>query len=578
VLGPSAVLVATRGAAESNGLFRCRWFYIGSAAPSAVLFDQSSSACGQTIASSTGDNRFILSVREDTVDLNSDGDMNDTIGHLIGPAGVVNLGVTTQPPVPDYLKEGRALSYGGPIAFTAAEIDTDLNGDGDMVDDVLHIYDGEVRNVGVAASARQANSIQYEPGERPGELIVGIPEPVNGRDLNADGDQWDTLPYVIRKVQTVGSIQPARLLDTRSSVGYSGAKPAAGQVVTLQVAGRGGIPTTGVAAVALNITVTDATDAGFVTVWGGGAQPGTSNLNVARRGQTIPNLVLAPVATDGTVRIFTSAGAHLIADAITWFGATGAYKPINPDRALDTRNGAVGYSGPKPAAGGIVEVQVVGRSGISALPGQLVVANVTAVDATAPGYLTVWGSGSQPATSNVNIQSVGQTIPNLVVVPIGADGKIRIYTSNGTHLLADIFGTLSGPDVSSSSPDRILDTRPAAQIGYRGPTPAAGQTVALSVGSPGEIQIVNVTARTSRHPASSRCGPTGRGRTLPTSIPNRQASRSRTWSSLRSVATERFASSRVPAPTSSPTRSAAFGHSKSQRVGSSDGRADLPRG
>jgi hypothetical protein len=458
---------------------------------------QSATACNRSYAVSTGDGRFVLNVAEDVTDLDGDGETNDVVSHIVGPEGAINLKVTVRLYGNGGYPPARAFFPGGPLALAVSELGTDLNADGDMLDDALFVYDAELINLHVAAGQFTPSDVStiLLDGERASEFMTLVPEFLNGRDLNGDGDQADIVTHVIRHVQTIGAIQPSRLLDTRSNTGYTGPKPTAGQTITVQVAGRGEIPANGVTAVVLNVTVTDATNPGFVTVWGDGAQPSTSNLNIGRAGQTVPNLVLAPVGADGKVRIFTSDGAHILADAVTWFGAGGAYQPVTPDRLLDTRGGgSVGYKGPKPAPNAIVEVQVVGKAGIAATPGQIVVLNVAAVDATDAGYLTVWGSGSQPDTSNVNIVSVGQTIPNLVAVPVGADGKIRIFTNAGAHLIADVFGTLSGSNVVANVPKRVLDTRPLAQVGYTGPTPVAGQTVAIGLGTPGEIKIINVTA------------------------------------------------------------------------------------
>ena len=88
---------------------------------------------------------------------------------------------------------------------------------------------------------------------------------------------------------------------------------------------RDGIPTTGVEAVVLNVTVTGPTAPGFLTVWPDGKpQPVTSNLNFAA-GQTIPNLVIAPVGPDGKIDLYnesTTGSVHIIADVSGWF-ATG---------------------------------------------------------------------------------------------------------------------------------------------------------------------------------------------------------------------------------------------------------------
>jgi hypothetical protein len=499
--GPKSALVKV----QNLGLpLRFRWVRIGLDGPETTPVIDQSGAGSAIDGVSLGDNRYLVNQAEggtdvNATDLNGDGDKNDVITQLITATSKMSLGVTaditsTRPNPP-----AATLEPGGAFALAISGT-TDLNGDGNK-DDVLHVYDNGLINLRLAISDTVSTDIpEFLPGEGTGELAVTVLESLQATDLNGDGDKDDKLGYVIRRAPTVGALQPARLLDTRpvNQVGYSGSKPTPGQVITLPVAGHGGVPASGANAVVLNVTLADATDAGFVTVWGDGTQPDTSNLNVAGEGSTIANLVLAPIGADGAVRIYTSGGGHVIADAVTWFGSAGPYAPVTPTRLLDTRNGGTtGYSGAKPAANAVVEVQITGQAGIGATPGQLVVLNVTADSATDAGFLTVWGSGPQPTTSNVNVATVGQTIPNLVVVPVGADGKVRIFTKSGAHLLADVFGTLSGPTVSSTTPTRILDTRSgpgAVQVGYSGATPAAGATVTLPIGNPGEIKIINVTA------------------------------------------------------------------------------------
>ncbi len=120
-------------------------------------------------------------------------------------------------------------------------------------------------------------------------------------------------------------LTPARLLETRAAagmLGYAGAKPVAGQVVQLQVTGRGGIPASGAGAVALNITATEAAGAGYVTVWPcGAAPPGTSTLNLQQAGSTVANLAVVGLGTGGTVCLWASAGTHLMADVTAWAAA-----------------------------------------------------------------------------------------------------------------------------------------------------------------------------------------------------------------------------------------------------------------
>ncbi|MGW4811651.1 hypothetical protein ACWEPB_08380, partial [Kitasatospora cineracea] len=61
------------------------------------------------------------------------------------------------------------------------------------------------------------------------------------------------------------------------------------------------------------------------------------------------------------------------------------------------------------------------------------------------GHLTAWASGTpQPNSSNLNWVT-GQTVPNLVVVPVGADGKVNLLNAGWepTHIIADVFGYYS---------------------------------------------------------------------------------------------------------------------------------------
>ncbi len=70
-----------------------------------------------------------------------------------------------------------------------------------------------------------------------------------------------------------------------------------------------------------------------------------------------------------------------------------------------------------------------------------VVLNVTATQPTASSYVTVYPDGETlPTASNLNF-TARETIPNLVVVPVGADGEIDFYNDAGSvNLVADLAG------------------------------------------------------------------------------------------------------------------------------------------
>ncbi|MDT4935918.1 MAG: hypothetical protein QOK11_3810, partial [Pseudonocardiales bacterium] len=117
------------------------------------------------------------------------------------------------------------------------------------------------------------------------------------------------------------SLAPSRLLDTRRGIGAPKAAVPAGGAVVLQVAGQGGVPVGGVGAVVLNVTATAGTRSGVVTVYADGSpRPTASNVNYVQ-GQTVPNLVVAPVGANGKVdlRVSGLGTVQLIADVSGYF-------------------------------------------------------------------------------------------------------------------------------------------------------------------------------------------------------------------------------------------------------------------
>lgn len=298
-------------------------------------------------------------------------------------------------------------------------------------------------------------------------------------------------------------VAPTRFLDTRLS---SGPVPGRGSV-SFRAAGVNGLPAD-IAAVVVNLTVTEATSFGFITAYASGAEkPNASNVNYAA-GQTVPNLAVVPVGADGRVTVFntTSGSVQLVADVSAYFRAgtpsvPGAFASLAPTRFLDTRT-----SSGKVIGGRAVSFTVAGTRGVPA-NAAAVVLNLTATETKASGFLTAHATGTdRPNASNVNY-AAGQTIPNLVVVPIGRNGKVTISnTSSGSaQVVADVSGYfLAGePDRAGAfgalpAPTRFLDTRiSSGRI-------SAGSSVAIQVagvkGLPARMSavVVNLTVTGAR--------------------------------------------------------------------------------
>ncbi len=117
------------------------------------------------------------------------------------------------------------------------------------------------------------------------------------------------------------ALSPSRICDTRAAqagvVAANECNHAGTGTGTLgtagaslvQVSGVGGVPASGVLAVVANVTVTNTTGASYLTVWPDGtAQPNASDLNWVA-GETVPNLVVVELGSDGAVDIYNYSGS-----------------------------------------------------------------------------------------------------------------------------------------------------------------------------------------------------------------------------------------------------------------------------
>lgn len=261
-------------------------------------------------------------------------------------------------------------------------------------------------------------------------------------------------------------MNPTRMLDTRNAIGVSTTTPVpANSDITLNVGGVDGIPTTGLSAVVMNVTVTQPTAGGYLTVYPHGiGTPDASSLNFSA-GETVPNLVTTMV-TDGKVDFHNGSGGtvHVIADVEGYYADSGSgYKAVAPTRVLDTRQPiGVPVKAPIPANGQLaLDLSSKVPTGTTA-----VTMNVTVTRPAAGGYLTVFPGGTTaPLASNLNFYR-GETVPNLVTVPV-KNGVVDF--KNGSPGPVDVVADLAGyyGDASTGAttglapnmPFRIWDTR-----------------------------------------------------------------------------------------------------------------------
>ena len=297
-------------------------------------------------------------------------------------------------------------------------------------------------------------------------------------------------------------LTPSRIYDSRTGGGALGT----GSVRNIQVTGRGNVPASGVAAAIINVTVTNTNATSYLTAFPTGyLRPNASNLNWTA-GKTVANLVEVAVGNSGQVSVYNAAGnADVVFDVAGWVnqptmtpGVDGRYNPLVPARILDTRNGTGGFTSPL-GPGQTITVHVSGQGLVPVTGAEAVILNLTATDATAQSYLTVYPTGAaRPTASNVNFVA-GQTVPNRVAVMLGTAGQVDIYNPVGTvNVIADVNGWFTdttpggtGSSLTPVAPTRILDTRTGTG-GFNTPI-GPNQSIALQVAGVGGVPSMGAT-------------------------------------------------------------------------------------
>jgi hypothetical protein len=150
-------------------------------------------------------------------------------------------------------------------------------------------------------------------------------------------------------------------------------------------------------------------------------------------GATVPNLVTVGLGQGGQVDVFSSVDADLVVDVVGWFRS--GFVGVTPGRVMDTREGLGGLV---LEPGASRKLQVAGLAGVPTSGATAVALNVTVVEPTSAGYVTVWPGAERPTASNLNRVSDGG---ERSVGRLGSDGSVMLFNSSGnTHLVVDVAG------------------------------------------------------------------------------------------------------------------------------------------
>ncbi|MFS0729432.1 RHS repeat-associated core domain-containing protein [Curtobacterium sp. 1P10AnD] len=271
-----------------------------------------------------------------------------------------------------------------------------------------------------------------------------------------------------------------RIVDTRNGTGAAQATIPSGGSLTVQVGGQGGVASTASAVAANIIVVNGSSTAGYVTPYpAGGTKPSESLHYVAGSGIATSNTVQVALSSSGQVTIANTGGTvNIVIDVQGYFAATtvgGSFTPASGAGLHDSR--ASGNT--TPTAG---STTVITADGVAGVPGlghgvSAVALQLTAINSgSSGGNAEMWADGAaKPPTTSINF-SGNDIRSNTIIVAVGTNGKIDLYTSSTTDYQVLVEGwynalptgpsttNLTGSRSSATNLSFPVDDRTSAQV------------------------------------------------------------------------------------------------------------------
>ena len=184
-------------------------------------------------------------------------------------------------------------------------------------------------------------------------------------------------------------------------------------------------------AATVNVTAADPSGDGFLSVLPGpcanaSLPPTTSNLNVTR-GRDVAASATAALGA-GQLCVFSSADTDVVVDLQALHGTTGdTVTAVDPIRLVDTRDTH------RLGAGQSLPLTVDATATAA-------IVNLTAVEPSASGFLTLYPCGSVvPTVSNLNFVA-GAIVANRALVSSDRSGQFCIFSSVDTDVVVDLEG------------------------------------------------------------------------------------------------------------------------------------------
>jgi MYXO-CTERM domain-containing protein len=158
----------------------------------------------------------------------------------------------------------------------------------------------------------------------------------------------------------------------------------------------------------------------------------------------------------GRICLLSNVETNVVVDVTGFFTPTSGltYTALAPQRVLDTREAASLYNG-RLGARQVIELPIQRLPGMPA-SAVAVVANLTAVSASGPGFVTAFPCGTPvPGTSSLNFPAEA-AVGALTVSTLGA-GSLCVFANARAHLIVDVLGVWTGAAVPPVTPPDPVD-------------------------------------------------------------------------------------------------------------------------
>lgn len=284
-------------------------------------------------------------------------------------------------------------------------------------------------------------------------------------------------------------LTPARLLDTRTTLGSRGVAIAPNSTLDVQITGRGGIPsgvgTMTTKGVLINLMAIWPTSPGWLTAWSAdAAEPAAGGMALAT-GLVGANELAVPIGASGKIRLRNKSAApvNVAVDAVGYYSApsgtptqvpTGTrYAGISPVRAIDTGTGVGGVKRTL-RTNETLTFTVAGKYGIPK-NASAIVANISAKNPASAGWLQAWAAGKPKPGTGILVHSAASVASTSATIALSPAGAFSLYNAAAsTHVTVDVLGyytTAEPPPIkltsSTPAPRPQISAEPVTQ-----PTPS----------------------------------------------------------------------------------------------------------